>query len=53
MYTNIDMDDGLDILKLWLDKLKEEGKIAADYPTELILELTGSIMKKILQVWRH
>ena len=45
MYTNIDIDHGLAVLRLWLDKLKEEGKIALDYPIKLIMELTEIVMK--------
>ena len=45
MYTNIDIDHGLAVLRLWLDNLKEEGKIALDYPIKLIMELTNIVMK--------
>ena len=37
MYTNIDTDHNLEVLRLWLNKLKQERKIAKDYPIDLII----------------
>ena len=45
MYTNIDTEHGLEVLLCWLNKLKEEKKIVADYPMELIVELTALVMR--------
>ena len=45
MYTNININHGIKILRKWLLKLKNEGKIGIDFPAELVLDLTEIIMR--------
>lgn len=46
MYTNIDTDHGLDIVRNWLNKLIQENKISRhEYPINFIMNLLTLVMK--------
>lgn len=45
MYTNICTDHSIEVLKLWLNKLGEEGKLEDNFPTNMVIQLTELIMR--------
>ncbi|KAL7523453.1 hypothetical protein ACHAWF_000527 [Thalassiosira exigua] len=44
MYTNIDTDRALEILRSFLEELKAEGKLSLDFDNGMILEAAALVM---------
>eukprot|EP00985_Skeletonema_marinoi_P024923 scaffold17820_cov78-Skeletonema_marinoi.AAC.1 len=46
MYDNIEIDHGIEAIKLWLDSLKDE--LPGDFPHEAILDALDDVMRNNL-----
>ena len=45
MYTNIDTTHGLEILRKWLERLKEKGQLSSTFPIDFIVRLSELVMR--------
>ena len=45
MYTYIDANHGLEVLRLFLEELEREGKLPPDFNIEMIMQAATPIMR--------
>ena len=45
MYTNIDTNYALEVMRLFLEELKKEGKLPPDFNIEMIMQAAKLIVK--------
>ena len=53
MYTNIDSNHEIEIMRKWLDKLEREGNLPEKFPKELVILFTKIIMNIFFPIWEH